>query len=151
MTTPTTTTTANNVTEAPSRTPLLAALGVAASCVLTAVGTFWALNDGEAEHNASDWLVTLPIIAVVAAVAYGLAVRTAAAGNAGRRAAILGAVGFVSLAVFWAGAPMVLVSAAIACALAEKDHRGSYGIGSKLAFVLAAVTTVAAVNLAIFG
>jgi hypothetical protein len=139
-------------TAAPSRTPLLAAFGIAAASVLTAVGTFWAVNDKpEAKHEFNDWLICLPIIAVAAAVVYGLVVRSAATGNPGRRALILSVVGFLSLAVFWAGIPMVVVSGAVACALVESDKLGSYGAGSKVAFALSAVTTGLAVFLAIEG
>jgi hypothetical protein len=145
-----TTTTAE--TTAPSRTPLLAAFGIAASAVLTAIGTFWDVNGNDrGDHNASDWYVCLGIIAVAAALVYGLVVRTAATGNPGRRALILGIVAVPSVVVFWSGIPMVLVSAAVACALLEKDKVGSYGTGSKVAFVLSALATAGAVTLAFTG
>jgi predicted membrane protein len=142
----------NATTAAPSRTPLLAALGIAAAAVLTAVGTFWDVNNNDAEPGkASDWLICLGIIAVAAAVVYGLVVRTAASGNPGRRAVVLGVVAFLSCAVFWSGLPMVLTSGAVACAFVEQDARGSLGTGSKVAVALAVVTTAVAVALALFG
>jgi predicted membrane protein len=144
--------TTNDLTTAPSRTPLLAALGIAAAAVLTAVGTFWDVNNNDAENaQASDWLVCLGIIAVTAAIAYGLVVRGAEAGNPGRRSAVLGVVAFLSNAVFWAGLPMVLASAAAACAFVEKDERGTFGTASKAGLVLAVLTAVPAVSLALFG
>jgi predicted membrane protein len=142
----------NATTTAPSRTPLLAALGIAAAAVLTAVGTFWDVNNNDAENGkASEWLICLGIIAVTAAVGYGLVVRTAETGNPGRRAVILGVVAFLSNAVFWAGLPMVLASAAVACAFIDKDKRGSFGGASKAGLVLAVLTAIPAVSLAIFG
>ena len=142
----------NDLSAAPSRTPLLAALGIAAAAVLTAVGTFWDVNNNDAEPGkTSEWLVCLGIIAVAAAVAYGLVVRTAATGNPGRRAVILGVVAFLSNAVFWAGLPMVLASAAVACAFVDKDGRGSFGGPAKAGIVLAVLTAIPAVQLAIFG
>jgi predicted membrane protein len=146
------TTTTNDLTTAPSRTPLLAALGIAAASVLTAVGTFWDVNNNDAENSqASDWFICLGIIAVAAAVVYGLVVRGADAGNPGRRSVILGVVAFLSNAVFWAGLPMVLASAAVACAFIDRDKRGSFGGTSKAGLVLALLTAIPAVNLAIFG
>jgi hypothetical protein len=146
------TATTTDLTTAPSRTPLMAALGIAASGALTAVGTFWDLNNPDSgPTHVSDWLITLGIIAVAAAVVYGLVVRTAAAGNPGRRAAVLGVIAFLSLAVFWAGLPVVIASGAAACAFVEQDRKGSLGTGSKVALALAAITTAGAVTLAVFG
>ena len=146
------TTTTNTLTEAPSRTPLLAALGIAAASLLTAVGTFWDVNNNdEGNHDGSEWFICLGIIAVAAAVVYGLVVRTAASGNPGRRALVLSVVGFLSNVVFWAGLPMVIASAAVACAFIEKDKLGSLGTASKVSLGVVALTTVGAVNLAIFG
>jgi hypothetical protein len=140
-------------TTAPSRTPLVAAFGIASSALLTAMGTFWDLTDNESgsNHDAGEYLIVLGMIAVAAAVVYGLVVRTAAAGNPGRRALITSIVGFLSIAVFWAGLPMVLVSGAVACALIEKDKLGSMGAASKVALALSTVTTGLAIMLAIVG
>lgn len=140
-------------TDLPSRTPLLAALGFGASAVLTAIGTFWAVNDSSdaSRDEISTWLVCVAIAGVTALIAFGLVVRTAPGGNAGRRSAITGVVAFLSLAVFWAGIPTVLAAAAVACALTDRDTRGSFGTAAKIGLGLSAVTTVAAVLAAIFG
>ena len=146
------TATTTDLSTAPSRTPLIAALGVVSASLLTAIGTFWALNDPkDSERKASDWFITVGMIAVVAVLAYGLGVRGASAGNPSRRAVILSVLGVLSVVLFWSGAPMVLVSAAIACALTDKDRTGSYSTGSKVTFALSALTTAAAVALAITG
>ncbi len=146
------TATTTDLTTAPSRTPLLAALGIAAASVLTALGTFWDVNNNDSgDVQASDWLICLGIISVTAAIAYGLVVRGADVGNPGRRALILSVVGFLSNAVFWAGLPMVIASAAVACAFVEKDAKGSMSTPSKVSLVVVALTTVAAVQLAVFG
>jgi hypothetical protein len=147
------TSTTTEMTTAPSRTPLLAAFGVAASAVLTAMGTFWDLTNNESsnEHDAGEYLVVLGIIAVAVAIVFGLVERNAGSGNPGRRAAILAVVSVLSIAVFWAGLPMVLVSGAVACALAEKDKLGSFGAGSKVGLALSVPVTAAAVWLAIAG
>jgi hypothetical protein len=149
-----TTTTATTVTTAgPSRTPLLAALGIATSAVLTAVGTFWDAtgNDTRHGHATREYLVTLGIIVAFAALAYGLGVRTARRGNPGRRAVVFGVLAVVSFVAYWAGLPAVLASAAVACALAQKDEQGSFSTGSKAALALAAVGTAAAAVLAVVG
>ncbi len=147
------TATTNDPTTAPSRTPLLAALGFAASAVLTAMGTFWDLTDNESgnRHSFSDYWPLLVIAAVTAALVYGLVVRGAETGNPSRRAVILSIVGVLSIAVFWAGLTTVLASAAVACALIDKDRNGSFSTGSKAALALAALTTAGAVLLAITG
>jgi len=146
------TSTTHEMTTAPSRTPLLAAIGIAAAAVLTAVGTFWDVNNNdESPGQASDWLICLGIIALAAAVVYGLVVRTAESGNPGRRAVVLSVVGFLSNAVFWAGLPMVLASAAAACAFIDKDKRGSFSTPAKVALAVAALTAVPAIQLALYG
>jgi len=147
------TTTAADLTDTPSRTPLLAALGLGASAVLTATGTFWDVtnNDKVDDNSFADYWPVLVIAAVAAAIVYGLVVRTAAAGHPGRRALVLSIVGFLSNAVFWAGLPMVIVSAAVACALADRDKLGSFGTASKVALTISALATAGAVSLAITG
>jgi hypothetical protein len=144
------TTMTHNPTAAPSRTPLVAALGLTVSAALTAVGTFWAVNDSSSDHNASDWLITVGIAAVATTIVFGLVVRTAASGNAGRRAVVLGVVGLLSNVAFWAGFPAVLAAGALACALTAKDQ-GRFTTAPKVALALAGLTVAGAVNLAIFG
>jgi hypothetical protein len=148
-----TATTTDLTTTAPSRTPLLAILGFAASALFTAVGTFWDLTDNESsnEHSIGEYLVVLAIAAVALAVTFGLVVRTASAGNPGRRAVILGVVGFLSVAVFWAGLPSVIAAGAVACALAQKDRDERLTAGSKAGLALAALTVLAAGWLAVVG
>jgi hypothetical protein len=147
------TATTNDLTTAPSRTPLLAALGYATSAVFTAMGTFWDLTNNEAsnEHDAGEYLIVLGIAAVALALVFGTVVRTAGSGNPGRRAVILGVVGFLSNAVFWAGLPAVIAAGAIACAMAQKDKDHSFSIASKAALALSTLTVAAALSLAIVG
>lgn len=148
----TATTTTEMMTTGPSRTPLLAALGIGASAVLTAVGTFWSpLNDADAEHSIGEYLVVVGMAAVCAAIVFGLVVRTADRGNAGRRAVILGVVGFLSLAAFWAGFPAVIATGGLACALAQRGRAGTFSAGSKAGLALSSLTLAAAVWLAIAG
>lgn len=147
-----TATTTEMMTTGPSRTPLLATLGVGASAVLTAIGTFWSpLNDADVDHSVGEYLVVVGMAALCAAVVFGLVVRTAARGNAGRRAAILGIVGLLSLAAFWAGFPAVIAAGALGCALTQRDRAGSFSAGSKAGMALAAATAGLAVLLAVAG
>ena len=140
--------------ESASRTPLVAVFGIALAALLTALGTFWDItgNDSEPEkHPVGEYLVILGIVAVVAVVCYGLVVRHAVNGNPGRRSAILGGLSVVSLIAFWAGAPVVIASAAVATALAERDKLGGFSAWAKTGLGLAALTTIAAIVLAIAG
>jgi hypothetical protein len=147
------TTTNELTTDAPSRAPLLAALGFAASAVFTAMGTFWDLTDNESgnDHSIGEYLVVLGIAGIALAIVFGLVVRTAPTGNPGRRAVILGVVGFLSNAVFWAGLPSVIAAGAVACALIQKDKDQRYSTGSQVGIGLAVLTVAAALWLAITG
>ena len=140
-------------TDAPSRTPLLAALGYGASAVLTAVGTFWDITDNESGegHSAGEYLVVLGTAAVMLAIVFGLVVRTAERGNPGRRSAVLGVVGFLSNAVFWAGFPAVIAAGSLACALTQKDRDHAFSGASKAGLALSGLSLAAAVWLAIAG
>jgi hypothetical protein len=134
------------------RTQLIATVGIALSALLTAVATFWDINDtSPGAHAGRNYLITLGIIAAVAALAYGTFVRGAAAGRPGRRSAIVAALGLVTLVLFWCGAPVVLASAAVATALVEREQLGGFGNWSKTGLVLATLTTAAAVVLSIVG
>ena len=154
MTTFASATTSSATASTPSRTPLMAVLGVALSAVFTAIGTFWDLTNNDPsvdDHAGRAYLVTVGIIVVLAALVYGLVVRGAMSGRPGRRSAILGLVAAASIPVFWVGAPVVFASAAIATALAERDKLGSLGNASKAGIGLAALTTMGALVLAITG
>ena len=136
-----------------SRIPLIAGIGVVASLVATAVGTFWDLTNNEKSnnHSSGEYLFTIGTTAICAAIVFGLVVRTAARGNASRRAAILGVVSVLSIAVFWAGFPIVVAAGALACALTDRDQTGGFGAGAKTGLVLATLSTACAAVLAVIG
>src|SRR3954462_4061653 len=114
------TTYAENTRRTTAGWPMYAALGAGIALVLAAVGTFWNLNAGSTnDRGMREFLVVAGIILVATAVVFGLVVRTAAQGNAGRRALILAVLGVLSIVVFWAGLPSVLACGAIACAVAR--------------------------------
>ena len=140
-------------TTSPSRTPLLAAIGIGSSAVLTAISTFVGPNtsDDPSRDDVSTWLLCVGIAVAAAVIGFGLVVRTASRGNAARRSAIAGVVAVLSIAVFWSGLPLVLAAVALACALIDRDARGSFGTPSLVGLGLAGLTTVAAVVLSFVG
>ena len=149
----TSTTMTGSATDAPSRTPLLAVLGIAASAVLMAVGTFWDLTGNESGEGGElgAYAVSVGLSLVCAAIVFGLVVRTAERGNPGWRAGILGVVSFLSNAVFWAGFPAVIAAGALACALVQKDRSGRFSAGSLVGLGFSALSVAGAVWLAIAG
>lgn len=148
-----TTITNDDSATATSRTPLLAAIGIGTAAVLSAVGTFVGENDtGDATRDdPSTWLFSVGIAVAAAVVVFGLVVRTAARGNAGRRALVLGVVTLLSIAVFWAGFTPVIAAGALACALVDRDRRGSFSTLSTVGLVLAALGTISVTGLAFVG
>ncbi len=126
--------------------------GFVLAAILTAIGTF-----RDSTSNAwSDYLVVLAIALVATIVVFWLIVpqvmKGAKAGTIGMTALILGVVGFLSLSVFWIGLPAVL--AAGAAYLATNVDRHTSGMPRTMAvgaIVLAAVTVVLAIVLAIVG
>jgi hypothetical protein len=142
------TTSTAQLNDAPSRTPVLAALGVGLSAVLTAIGTF---SGGGKDQGWREYLVTLAITVVAAAIVFGLVVRTAPTGNASRRALVLGILAALSFVVFWAGLPSVLAAGAVACALVDRDRSGHLDGSDKAAIGLSALAVAAAVVLAFVG
>jgi len=136
------------------RAPFLALGAVVVSGVLTALAVFWDLtgNDPEPEEQPlGEFLVVLGVIIVVTAAVFLFVVRGAARGNPGRRSLILGILGVLSLAVFWAGVPVVLAAAAVAVALVERDALGRFGTMAKTGLGLAAAATLASIILAVAG
>lgn len=150
------TTTALAPTAAPTssnRNALLALFGAVDAAVLTAVGTFTDLTGNEpgADHQASDWFVCLGVIAVATAVVFGLVVRTAAAGNPGRRGVVLGVLSVLTVVVAWSGLPMVLAAGALACAFLRKERHGAFGPAGIAILVDVVLATVGAIAFAIAG
>ncbi len=147
------TTYAENQTTTAGRS-LFAALGIGVSIVLTALGTFWDVT-GNDDHEQSDSLMQyLPVVAVilvVAALVFGLAVRTEPDKAPGTRAIVLAVVGVLSLVVFWAGLPAVLAAGSAACALAARGPDGSVTALGKTSLAISAVTLVLAVAAAFYG
>ena len=129
--------------------PVLAVLGVATSLLLTAIGTF--IADNGTDYSFGDYAPLLVMVPVFTAVVFAALVRHADADSGGHRALALGLVGVASTLVFWMGLPAVLAAGAAACALKEKDARGSFSRASQLGLGLASVTVLAAVALAFAG
>jgi hypothetical protein len=139
---------------APSRTTLTAALGLAATAVLTAIGTFWDAtgNDGKpGSHQTREYLVTLAGDAVLLALVFGLVVRTARGRRAGVRSAALGVLAVVTLVLFWSGAPCVFAAGAIATALIERDETGAWGKAGRTGLALGVLATLVAAVFAFIG
>lgn len=139
-------------TDSSSRTPLLAALALGAAVVLNAVGTFADLTgNGEEDHGWGEFLFVAAFSVVATAVVFGLVVRTAPRGDAGRRALVLGVLAALSFVVFWLGITAPIAVGAIACALVARDRtgrlQGTAAVGAGLgALALVAVTVLAVVG-----
>jgi uncharacterized membrane protein len=134
--------------------PPFAAVGVGLAALATAIGTFFDVtgNDpGNNDNSAIEYLITLGIIVVAAALVFGLVVRTASVRSAGARSLVLGILGVLSIVVFWAGLPCVLAAGAASCGLAARSANGQISGVGKAGIALAAVTGVAAMLLAFTG
>ncbi|CAM3809389.1 hypothetical protein [Smaragdicoccus niigatensis] len=132
-------------TSAPSW-PLLAVIGVALSLIFTAIGTFWDVMGNDDPANSQgvfEYLVGAAITVIAAAIAVAVAVRFSTA----TVALVLAGIGFLSLAVFWAGLPSVLASAAVAAAVRARTRNAA----TTTAIGVALVTVVLAGVLAVVG
>lgn len=137
---------------APSRTPLLAALALGVAVVLNAVGTFWDVTGNSSkDHGWGDFLFVVGFSAVATAVVFGLVVRTAASGNAGRRALVLGVLAALSFVVFWAGITAPLAIGAIGCGLLVRDRTGRLAGQAAAGTVLGGLALAAVAVLALIG
>jgi hypothetical protein len=87
------------------------------------------------------------MIAVGAAVVFGLVVRTAKPATVERRGLILALVGVLSVAVFWTGLPAILAGGASCCALAQ----GPPSAKGKIALALSGLITAVAIWAALAG
>jgi hypothetical protein len=136
-----------------SRTPVLALAGVAASAVLSAIGTFGDItgNDHHTGSQVGPYLGAVGIAVVGTALVFGLVVRGASGETAWRRSLILGALALVTCVVFWTGLPPVLAAGAIATALIDRDFVGRLTGGSKAGLVLAVIALAGAIVGAIAG
>lgn len=115
----------------------------ALSAVLTAIGTF----RGDNENEWRTWLTVLAIAAVATAIVFWVVVPRI--GNLDRGALILAIVGAVTIIVFWLGIPVVIAGGAALLAL-EARERAATRLNTA-ALVIAALTVIAAVVLALFG
>lgn len=135
-----------------ARWPLYAAVSSAVSMVLVSIGTLWGPfsaypNTDPLLDDLGELAFLAVVIAATAGVAFGLVVRTATPATAPRRSIVLAVLGFVSLAVFWAGLASVLAGAAACLALAD----GRPSTRGKVVLAIAAVTVGLAVWAALAG
>lgn len=106
-----------------SITLVCAVLGVTLAAVLAAWGTF---GETGAEHNLTDYILVLGIIAVGAAIVFGWVVpRGLRKESAGGTAVALSVLAVLSIAVFWSGLPPVLAAGAVSLGLAGWNARSS--------------------------
>jgi hypothetical protein len=115
----------------------------ALSAVLTAIGSF----RGDEDNPWRNWFIVLAIAAVAAAIVFWVVVPRI--GNLDRGALILAIVGAITIIVFWTGVPPVVAGGATLLAL-EARERAATRLGTA-ALVIAALTMIAAVVLALFG
>jgi uncharacterized membrane protein YgcG len=94
---------------------------VAAAALLSALGTFGVLAEGDT-HATREYLVVLAIIGVAALAVFGWAVPRALASPAvGWTAVVLGGLALVSVAAFWSGLPPVLAAGALILGWAQHE------------------------------
>lgn len=129
-------------TEPRSGWPMFAALGAGISVVLTAIGTFWDFNNNDpgGHDSISEYLIVVGIIAVAAALVFGLVARTPSP----TKALVLGILSVLSLVGFWAGLPAVLAAGSMACAFGSPRLSGASKAGVALSAVAVALAVVAA-------
>jgi hypothetical protein len=97
----------------------VALAGVALAAGLAAWGTF-----SDDDHEQSEYLIVLGVIAVAALVVFGWIVpRTLCKDSGGVAALVLAVLAVLTLAAFWSGLPPVLAAGAIIVGLAGWDAR----------------------------
>ena len=139
---------AQGSTSSTSTWPVFAAVSSAIALILTAIGTFWSpLSSYETTGWDPLYLINVAMIAVGAAVVFGLVVRTATPANGDRRAVVLAGLGLASIVGFWTGLPAVLAGGAVCCSLL----RGSLSTAGKVSVAIATVTLGLAIWLALAG
>ena len=112
----------------------IALIAIATAALLAAWGTF-----GEETHATREYLVVLSLIAVAALLVFGWAVpRALRSTAAGWTAIVLGALGIVTVLVFWSGLPPVFASGAALLGWGQRET----GRG-KVALVLGTLAIIA--------
>lgn len=106
--------------------PALAAAAVGYEVVLTALGTFVDFNGNDpGKHDSiAAYLILVGIIGALAAVVFGLVVRTATDRTASHRATVLAVLAVPASVAFWTGAPVIFAVGSIACVLAGRSASG---------------------------
>jgi len=142
--------------------PALAA--AAAATVLVFVGTYldtpwknqgdqeWALTTDQ--HGIDALFISLGFVVTAIAVVFGVVVARGMRGRAETeaiRSLAMAAVGVLSAAVFWTRLPMILAAGSTVLAIDARARLGRTPVTAGIALALAALTTVAAINLAFTG
>ena len=112
----------------------------------------WALTTHQ--YGLGGLVIALGFVAAGLGVVFGIVVarglrRPAEAET--RRSLALAITGVLSAVVFWTGLPVILASGAVVLALDTRDRLGRTTAAAGIVLALAALTTVAAVYLALIG
>ena len=116
----------------PTRTNVLAALGVVIAAALAGWGTF----SGDDDHQLRQYLVVVAIILVAAVIVFGIVIPRWPGATT---ALVLGGLSILSIAVFWTGLPPVLAAGAIALGLGLRERGDGKGT---IAIALGALAVV---------
>ncbi|HET9675612.1 MAG TPA: hypothetical protein VFP31_12545 [Gaiellaceae bacterium] len=117
-------------------------IGIAAAALTAAALAVANFGGGGDDGGTGPYIVTLAVCIGIAVVLFGWAIpRTTHPARAGL---IVGALGLLSLPVFWSGLPYVLGPAAIVFGLLGRTREGSGGAATA-AIVVGALATTAGV------
>lgn len=109
--------------------------------VIAAALAAWGTWGGDEDHSTGDYLIVLAVIAVSAAIVYGLVLPR---WGTPRTGIILGVLAVLSIVVFWSGLPVVLGIAAIVIGLSYRGSKEGSGAATA-ALVLGALALVGSV------
>jgi len=136
----------------------------AAATVLVLVGMYldtpWKIQGGREwalttdKHGLGAGLVSLGFVAAGVAVVFGVVVARGMRGRAETeavRSLALAGAGVLSAVVFWTGLPVILAAGSTVLAVDARARLGRTPVTAGIALALAALTTVAAINLAFTG
>lgn len=127
-------------------------IGLVAAVVAALLAVYAVYGDSQAPQHQKDTLPSVVVsVLVVAALVYGLLVPWAAKRSPGKAGLIVSIIGFLSMAAFWSGLPIVLGSAGAVLGLDAQERVGGKSGKATAAMIVGAVAAALCIGVTVVG
>lgn len=127
-------------------------IGLLLAVVAALLAIYAVYGDSTAPQNQKDSLkIVVPFVLVMAALVFGLLVPWAEKRSPAKAGLIVSILGFLSIAAFWSGLPVVLGGAGATLGLSSRESAASRGGKATAAIAVGSVAAILSIVIVVVG